>query len=409
MIAIDEETHLLQKGLAAPPIVCVTWATEKDQGILLPHEGGLDFIEEALLGKEELAFANAPFDLTNAAVMRPHLLDLIFKAYDEGRIFDVLIAEPLLDVFKGMMFKDPLTMREFSRYSLGMLIERYLGRASRKLTLKHAGGSNTATPEDITEGVGEEDEWRLRYARLEGKPLSEWPEAALKYAIGDARDTWDVAWCQKQKKDNLDQQAEQARAGFALHLAAVWGIRTDPVRVPKLVAEVERKHQEMLSTFQTIGIYRPDGTKDTKFLANLVATAYGGFYCSTCGGNKELKIKARGRGKAKVPEHVIVCPACRGEGNNLEGVPLTEKGAVSTSRDTLMESGDETLQAFAETGENETLWKTFAPVLSQGTQLPINPETNVLVATGRASYRRPNLTNQPRHGGIRECYVPREG
>lgn len=404
MLSIDLETHLVQPGLLTPPIVCVTWATEKDQGIL-DRSLGLDFIEHILRGTEQIAGAHIVYDFGCAAAARPHLLPLIFKAYDDGRVFDVLIAQALIDLYDGMLFKDPTTFREFNRYSLGLCTERHLGRAAKGKTRL----DGDVTTETVAAGAGTNDEYRLRYATLEGTPIPEWPPEARDYAIGDARDTYDIAVLQQRIGQNLNQMVEQSRAAWALHLASVWGIRTDPIRVPKLTAEVERKHLEAQETFKACGIYREDGRKDSKRLMELVAKAYGGFYCPDCSGYGFVTVKAHGRGVNRVPESRNECGACKGKGKDDRDLPKTEKGGIKTDRETLAESGDELLVRFAETGENETLWKTFVPTLVLGTRVPINPETNVLVATGRVSYRRPNLTNQPRVGGIRECYIPRPG
>ncbi|NDJ15658.1 MAG: hypothetical protein EBY17_31550 [Acidobacteriia bacterium] len=143
----------------------------------------------------------------------------------------------------------------------------------------------------------------------------------------------------------------------------------------------------------------------------------------------------------------------------VSGVPMTEKGQVATDRDTLVKlvhpeahkaakeaymedmpkdldslqgvvpsvkpfcreagalfmiDGKEFYNHFVmhEVGDRsgvEKLLKTFIPVLLQGTQVPINPRWNVLVATGRTSCSKPNLQQLPRKGGVRECFIPRYG
>ena len=143
----------------------------------------------------------------------------------------------------------------------------------------------------------------------------------------------------------------------------------------------------------------------------------------------------------------------------VSGVPMTKKGQVATDRDTLqklvhpvahkatkeaymqdmptdldslqgqvpsikpfceagaamfMLTGSEFYNHFVmhEVGDRsgvEKLLKTFIPVLLQGTQVPINPRWNVLVATGRTSCSKPNLQQLPRKGGVRECFIPRHG
>ena len=67
------------------------------------------------------------------------------------------------------------------------------------------------------------------------------------------------------------------------------------------------------------------------------------------------------------------------------------------------------LHAVGERSGVEKVLNTYVPVLLQGTQYPITPTFNELVASGRTSSVNPNLQNPPRKGGIRECFVPRRG
>ena len=140
----------------------------------------------------------------------------------------------------------------------------------------------------------------------------------------------------------------------------------------------------------------------------------------------------------------------------VDGVPMTDKGQVATDRDTLQKlvhpgAVEAVKEAFladvpdditakvpsirpyveavasiyglspsvfynelilhevGERSEVEKLLSTFVPVLLQGTQVPINPRWNPIVATGRTSASRPNLQQLPRKGGVRECFIPRPG
>lgn len=349
LIAFDTETHIIQPGLLAPPIVCGSFAEERQGSESVYLRDPTIHLLQALLEQGfEIVGANIAYDFGCVATARPDLLPLIFKAYDEGRVFDVLIAQALIDIGAGVLFRDPATGKPFERYSLALCAARNLGL-------------------DLSAEKKGPDAWRLRYHELDGVPLEQWPEEAREYPKHDARHTYDVAAAQKRDGTNLHCMAEQARAAWGLHLSAIWGMKTDPQTVGEVVAEVEKGHREALARFAAVGIYRPDGTKDTKKLAAMVSDAYAG------------------------------------------NPPQTDTGRVSTNRDTLKESGNELLEDFAEVGENEKWRSTYLPVLQAGTKVPINPETNVLVATGRSSYRKPNLQNLPRNGRIRECFVPRPG
>jgi hypothetical protein len=403
-VAIDEETHLIQRGLLCPPVVCGTWTAAPDptQAEIALRDDYLDALAELLADPEvELVGANIGYDFGCAANERPALLPAIFAAYDAGRVFDIQIAEALIDLLHGRMFRDPSTGQKFYRYSQGMLEKRYLKiERSGKVKLDGKVGEQTGA-----ERVGTEDDWRLRYALLDGVPLVEWPPAAVRYPKEDVGYCLAIRECQRAtENENLSQMAEQARAAWALHLSAVWGVRTDPKLVGEVIAEVELAHAEAVARFAAVGFLTPEGKRNTATIKRAVAVAYGvdpASKCEKCGGS--------GRVPSTKTKNLVQCAFCDATGYNLAtgSVPPTDGGGVSTSEDTLSESGDEQLEAFAETGANEKLWTTYRPILLQGVELPINPEINALLDTGRCSYRNPNLQNQPRKGKIRECYVPR--
>lgn len=382
MLTLDTETYRFYPGNMTPKIVCGSWANDKDAGILL-RDGVLDLFEQTLNSSEEICGAHIAYDFGCVAAARPHLLPLIFKAYDENRVFDILVAEALYDIFYGQIFRDPNTHQPFERYSQGMLEERLLGI-------------------DRSDEKNGENSWRRRYGELDGVPFAQWPAEARGYPVRDARYAHECATRQKQRPENLHSVPEQVRAAWALHLASVWGIRTDPATVEQVAAEIETGHTAALARFAAIGFFRPDGSKDTAKLAQAVALAYGGEgTCDTCGGSGKVP-----SAKTKKP---VNCGTCGATGLNISSVPTTPTGRVLCDRDALQESGDEQLESFAEIGENEKWYSTYLPLIRLGAVVPINAETNVLVATGRTSYRKPNLQNLPRRGRIRETFVPRVG
>jgi DNA polymerase I-like protein with 3'-5' exonuclease and polymerase domains len=107
---------------------------------------------------------------------------------------------------------------------------------------------------------------------------------------------------------------------------------------------------------------------------------------------------------------MIGCKACSGTGFDLSKstAPRTEKDGVQTSRDALMESGDDALMDFATYTESAKITSTYLPFLKEGIEAPINLRPNVLVATGRTSYDGV-VQLLPREGGVRECIVARPG
>jgi DNA polymerase-1 len=412
--AFDSETYLIAPGNPAPPIVCGSWATEHGAGIL-----SADDVRAKLPGwidkSEMLVGANIAFDFIVAAndeiLARQGILDRIFAAYEEGRVYDVLIAQALGAIAEGNLFRDPRTGgplkspstgKQMARYSLEVCVDLTLGRIDAKVN----------------------DFYRLRYAILAPIPMADWPEEARVYPVDDARNTFEVAMAQaggstspsgvvtKEPLRNLHGMRDQARAAFALALASAQGLRTDPARVATLEAKVNAAHAAVVQRFT--GLYlRDDGTEDQAAVKRAVATAYGATgKCRRCGGT--------GKVKSAVSGNPVVCKAadvtelgddkvagCDGTGLDLTTAPTrprTEKGGIKADRDTLMESGDEDLSDYG-ADELDKIRTTYIPTLKEAAKWPVNPRANVLLETLRTSYDGIWQTFT-RAGGVRECFVP---
>lgn len=104
----------------------------------------------------------------------------------------------------------------------------------------------------------------------------------MKYPLRDARFTLDVHLSQERAASgipnggNLHAGGDQVRAALALHFASIWGLRTDAGRVEQLRRRVEQEWKANRAHFQAAGIFRANGTKDSKRLAQLVTAAYNG-------------------------------------------------------------------------------------------------------------------------------------
>lgn len=377
LLAFDLETHLIQPGLLAPPIVCGSFAgfhdgwqyrnritTPGQIQLLMSKEETLEVLERALSHRpasSDYIFvgANIAYDWGCILAVRPDLLPLVWKAYSEERVFDVLIAGTLDAISAGRLRSDDgpteLFMRsgkkiQSGRYSLESVVEDYLGRSDAKRN----------------------DRWRTSYALLEHLPISEWPEDARQYPIDDAVNTLEVAEVQLKQCQNLHNLPAQAHAAFCAHLGAIWGLRVDPERVNALKASVD----ENIERVQKFAIEhkllklggtkkKPKWTKDTKYIKELVFKAYDGL------------------------------------------PPKTDGGDISMSRETLQDSMDPVLVEFSETSKWEKL-KTYADTLVAAGDKPMNVACNILLSTGRASYSG-LIQLIPRKGGVRECFTARPG
>lgn len=382
VIAFDTETWLIGRGRLAPRLVCGSIARARPPGcqgqkfvleaerFLVEFERLLDDTRYLLVGH------NLAFDLAVICVAAPHLVRKIFVGLRDGRFADTKIRQILIDIgtgeFRGK-YEDDGSWTPHG-YSLDDLCFRH------------------GLPRLDKSG----DSWRLRYSELDGVRAEDYPEAASTYAIEDADSTRNVYLRQNEGGGILNEQ-EQCRAAFALQMSSVWGIRTDKETVDSLHATLREEAVALLSKMGKAGIFRADGTKDTKVLKARVAAAY----------------EAQG-----LP------------------VPMSEpsarfpRGQVRTDADTLRLSADPLLVELGDGQGPLKLLNTFIPAVLAATEIPLQPGYEVLVVTGRTSCRNPtkkkkgdipvgfNVQQMPRDRrdedgnilvGIRNCFKAREG
>lgn len=347
MLAFDFETHLIQPGLLAPPIVCGAFAEGKEIS-LLNRASSIQQLTSALKRGGTIVGANVAYDFGCALAVSPELLPAIWSAYNEGRVLDILIAATLDAIAEGRLTDNGLFTRtgrkiQSGRYSLSAAVSEYLGRDDAK----------------------KNDAWRKSYAHLEQLPIEKWPELARQYPMDDARNTLQVAEVLLAESSNLGNQSTQAHAHFCAHLGAIWGLRTDPAEVGRLHQRVQAELDKLRQFARGKGLIKSDGVKDTKLIKELVFKAYDGL------------------------------------------PPKTDGGGISTSRETLEDSGDPLLEQFSEISKWEKL-SVYAESLHSLGSAPMNVSCNPLLATGRASYAG-LIQLMPRSGGVRECFVARPG
>lgn len=374
-VGFDTETHLIARCRQAPPLVCVSWWSAGEGGVLSAADG-LRRFEGWLRDLDVVLVAhNAAFDLSVMLAADFSLAPLVFRALDDGRIKDTLIREMLLTNAFGEMdrfSKVALEHENVGRFSLAGCVDRHLG-------------------EDISAGKAQ-DAWRLRYAELEDVPVSDWPQAAYDYALSDARYAVEVYQSQNQagvvaRKRIRESTAnglssfwrefesvyanedEQVRAAFALRLMECWGLRTDGPSVAALEGRIREELDALDPELISAGLKRPAGTVDLGALRARVEAAY----------------SARGASS-----------------------PRTEKNSTSTSKKTCIESGDDLLVRYGKASELRKILTTYVPALKRGVDGPLHPRFNPLVESGRTSAFDPNTQNPPRKGGVRECFVARE-
>jgi hypothetical protein len=275
LVSFDLETHQIQPGILAPPIVC---------GSVAAFGANFDQVHSRLLAKAEalltarrlledesvvIVGANLPFDFGCLAAADPAFLRLIVAAYKSGRVFDILVAKALNDIAAGHLYLQPngkkllnAKGRQTKRYSLYICVRDDLGRADAK----------------------DNDFWRFRYALLEPlvlpldpEPFRLWPEEARIYPVDDAVNELRAAayylgfpWeAHRSTKDrggaafyNLQNLAFQCHVDFALHMGAIWGLRTDQQRIDVVAERADELHAEYVAQFTQAHVDRDGRTWD---------------------------------------------------------------------------------------------------------------------------------------------------
>lgn len=360
-ISFDTETWLIAPGRLAPRLVCMTaHSGDTDHTNIWLREDALKVFRGWLEDPDILLVAhNAAFDLGVMVEADSSLMPLVWEALDQGRVFDTQVYEQMKNIALGWYQIDPRTRRP-PRYNLAALVKTYF--------------------KEKLEGKEDQDAWRFRYRELDGVSLDLWPEGAKEYAEKDAYYTHKIYeaqlldWADHVKSRGFPQAlpnyTEQVKYSWSMHLMSAWGIRTDATAVVELESDLKAKVSKAMELLKEGGIYRAVGSKDMAVLREKIRLAY---------------------------EKLGQTP------------PLTEKGAISTSAAVLNASEDAELLLLASISEEQKLLNTFIPILKSGIDRPINARFNVIVASGRSSCRKPNLQNQPRRKGVRDCYIPREG
>lgn len=387
VVAFDTETFLIRPGLLAPKLVCLSYSDHVST-YLLDREDGLDWLEAKLHDPDAILCAHhGPYDFAVCVARRPHLLPLVFAAYETGRARDTRIRQKLIDISKGehKWHHDPRkealgeSGRQKTSYALDQLVWRHFGAVLPKGPV------------------------RLRFAEMDGRPVSEYPAEFSEYAMGDALWTRRVHLSQDTAVEigpgetvpYIPNELPQTCSAWALHLMSLWGLRTDKEASFAVRDKYKALHDAAWARLKEWGMVRRDGAK---------------------AGSKNMAV---------IRSTIEECYVARGM-----TVPNTAGGDIATDSDTLAEivMTDEDFEALEKSalpvgewsaearitvldnvGEAEHTLTAFVPVVLQGVDHPINPGFNALVETGRSSCEKPNLHNPPRRGGIRECFIPRPG
>lgn len=362
--AFDTETHAIQPGLLAPPVVLGSFAgpNQKAEIVIEPFERHtangvwptVEFYAGSLMSDNGMIIgANIAYDFACIAATVPSAFPVIWGWYEQRRVYDIQIAATLNAIAEGRLDDgqlmerngrtaiDPKSGKQTNRYSLALCVKEWLGRTDAKENSKYV----------------------TQYGELERVPFDMWPWEAKQYPLDDAQNTYDVFEAQVRGGcANLVDLPAQAHTAFCLHLGAIWGIRTDAARIAPLKQSTAEHFDVLRKWALSEGMMRFEKekyVKNTKVIKARVEAAY----------------------------------------NN--AAPKTDTGQTSADRVTLEESGDEVLEKFAEISKVEKV-SGYLETLEGAATTPLNIRPNVLLATGRASYEG-IVQLLPREGGVRGC------
>lgn len=398
VISFDTETHLIEPGLLAPPLVCVQWATSSGTPAMAHRDcpGMRQVLGCWLESRDTLVGHNVAYDMGVLAAQWPELLPAIFVKYDRDEVTDTMLREQLIMIGRGtfkFIFNTDTQEIQPVKYSLTDCSVRHFGRHLNKESWRLYYRAFTDSP-DITTWPTVAVEFQQRCAsgnapawvdharsQKDGEKsyagmLAADPHEPVRYALEDGSTT--LALYESQERyfgaggeDLLQDQFRQARAAFALHLISAWGVYTDPDAVEKLEADLRTEYNALVFELQQGGIVRADGSADT----------------------------------AKAKEAMVA--ACAED-----GVPIarTKGGDVALSSEACDRFDD--LSVIGKYSRFLTLRKTLSndiKMLHAGAgEHPLQPRYD-MADTGRIRCSKPNVTAINRGAGIREAIRPREG
>lgn len=459
LFSLDLETHITQPGIAAPPIVCVStseiagdservyqWELGSERVGL---EAAVQLIKRAAAGEIIIGGQTIDYDTGCIAAAMPELLEAIYAAFERGTFIAADLIEKLHRIAIGTAEdrgqKNDLVSLEKRYLGIDRTAEKENGWRLRYHELQHVPLSDW--PDDAVQYPRRDArgvlDVLLRQLGLTGAlqhkweptPDNEWQLTCALCGGVNAGEFSAPVECPKgepAKCLNLHCVSQEMRMCLVLRLSSIWGLRTDPTMVEQLVGEIRVKHEESRRKFFEAGIVRvrPCNKKDGEYERadditpemldqfEAIVPPDRSWSARRLDDIKKCRSaieRAKKNGSVRPLRYAedkgwlkdLVSVAYKGDPPMTAGGESGENPEVSTSRDTLEESGDPLLEEYGEAGVNEKLYSTYVDVMLQGTSVPINFGFNSTLSSQRVSLYEPNLSQLPRKGGIRECFTPR--
>jgi mono/diheme cytochrome c family protein len=384
----DWETHLITDHTITPTPVCLSWSNGADDyGVASWRRGSAASIMKELLFDPEITLIahNMPFDAMLIAKWCTVAVAEVQREIDAGRLRDTMVREQLIQIALGGMTtkRDPRNGQPL-KLGLDALVKNYL-----KL--------------DISADKTDPDAWRLRYSELYEVPIEEWPDAAYDYALLDSEYALRVfaAQCADENRTSFGRlqdpdaatlirdEIPQTRAAFDLHCMACHG------------PFIDQPEAERFTAYHTAEVARGYGAAEGAGLVRWNPNKY-----PKAGPPKSPERGGYSENQGALREAVEQDFKRRGV-----DVPLTagEPPKVSIATGVLEQVQRQDIATYASTKGSQKMLSAFAAPLAAAKDQRMVSSPNVLVNTGRTSWRGPNLQQPPKKPGYRECFVPAQG
>lgn len=313
-IAFDTETFGFRPGLQAPPVVCLQWATPDGESNVEVTKHVRDAFAW-VLEHDEIDSHHGPYDFLCIAEWYPEFRPAIISAFRDGRVWDTMIFERLVEIALGL-----------GRADLG------LDTVAQKYGLPPPVKVQTAT------WNGAEHDVRTSFGLFYGH--DEIPDPWYTYALYDGVATIGIRQRQEKRWGHLIDRGLLAKV-CRTHMARTWdrgyGLRVNPDAVGDLERVVDGTIERLREEALRLGFIRPklSGRGSYKTPAKDPATG------------QILYVRDMKKIKAAVTAAYNGAPPVTAKNRK------TGKGGgnISCSKDTLQDSGNAELETWAEYGE----------------------------------------------------------
>jgi hypothetical protein len=359
MVTFDIETFPFSTGNMAPKPVCLCYH-EPSSPHSLPILVGLGAMEQwffetvvpLLQADNGLIIAHhAAYDFACIYEHIPSTRPYIWDLYSQNKVICTEIYERLTTIAEGF-FYDSYALDACAKRNWDLNIDK------------------------------DEDTWRLRYGELAEVPLEKWPQDAKDYVRGDVWWTYQLYLYQIARAAQTPTVFADTRSSWVLQLASCWGMETDRDQTLKMWNQCKTTMEEQIDKLMLAGLAK--GKKvDTKIVL------YPGFDpLPAIQINKKVQ-------RAEVEKAY--------PGGN---PPKTPTGKIKTDEKAIKACNSPILNDLKTYQSAQKVASTFVRHLQPTV---VHGNFNAVVQSNRTSSFKPNLQNQTKLPGVRECFRARPG